>query len=65
MKLWNFLNGKKTSIGMGLFLCSMILKDVIIGFYGVHADWTEPTMKTFEYMASLFGVVGLTHKMVK
>lgn len=65
MKLWTWLNGKKTYIGAAFFFASCFMAEVVVGFFGATASWIEPTIKTLEWIGMAFTTTGFTHKFFK
>jgi hypothetical protein len=64
-KLWDFLDGKKSTIaGMVLFL-SVFLREVIKGFWSYDPNWMEPLIKTLDWLGGVGFTGAIIHKGVK
>jgi len=62
--LWEFLNGKKTSIGATLLLIALVLAK-LSEIWGIQADWIPRLVETLQWIGGLFSGTGLAHKAVK
>lgn len=65
MKLWQFLNGKKTAIGGILLFMSAFLTQVVMGIWAVDALWVDRLAQTCDWGGMLVLGTGLAHKGVK
>ncbi|MEW6236598.1 MAG: hypothetical protein AB1656_14535 [Candidatus Omnitrophota bacterium] len=66
LKIWLFLNNKKTNIGSFLLLAAMVLeKTVTIWSGGTAPDWLPKAVETLQWLGGASAGVGLTHKGVK
>lgn len=64
-KIWQALQGKKTTIGAVVLFTGTILTQVIVGIWHVEGEWVEPTIKTIDWVGMAITGVGLIHKSVK
>lgn len=70
LKIWNYFNGKKTSIGALIltlaFLITQVQSQVFVGIWGIEVPvWVDKTVLTLEWVGSILSGVGLLHKKVK
>lgn len=65
MKVWNWLNGRKTYIGGVCLTLGVILTEVVKGFWGYDPTWMEPTIKTFNWTGMFITGGGWLHKGTK
>ena len=65
MKIWDYLNGKKTAIGTAAFIAACLLNEVVKGIWGVDAAWINPAIETLNWVGMVFGGTGLVHKGIK
>ncbi len=65
IKLWNYLDGKKTAIGAGLLLLCKFLTAVVVGVWHYDPSFMDPTIQTLNYIGIGFSSMGLGHKAVK
>lgn len=65
MKLINWLNGKKTTIGAAFLMAAVFVSEVIIGKWHVDNTWIVPLAETFQWVGMAFSGVGLAHKGMK
>ena len=63
--LWNYLSGKKTTIGAILLFAAAFLTEVIVGKWGVTTSWIQPTIETLMWIGMALTGVGLGHKAMK
>jgi len=64
-KIWRFLNGKKTIIGIILFLVATVLEEVLGDIWGVTFPVLDQVIATMQYVAKPLGAVGIGHKLMK
>lgn len=65
MKIWNYLNGKKTSIGTAAFIAACVMNEVVKGIWHVEHPFIDPSIETLNWVGMVFGGIGLTHKAMK
>lgn len=65
MKILTWLNGKKTTIGAMCMVASLLIKEVLVGIWGVDGAWVHPAMDTLEYFGGSLATIGLGHKFIK
>lgn len=66
MKIWNYLNNKKTTIGSALLLSAVVLQKMAEIWTGeLTPEWIPKVIETLEWFGTLFAGVGLGHKGVK
>jgi len=63
--LWNWLDGKKTTIGAVLLFLSTFLSEVIVSKWGVTAAWMTPSIETLNWLGMALTGLGLGHKALK
>ncbi len=65
MKIWQYLDGKKTYIGGGFLFLACFFEQVIGGIWSIDATWVIPTVKTFEWLGMAIMAGGVIHKSIK
>ncbi len=65
MKVWTWLNGKKTGIGTAAFIAACVLTEVVVGIWHADFHWINPTIETLNWVGMIFGGTGLAHKAFK
>jgi hypothetical protein len=65
MKVWEWLSGKKTTIGATILLASAFCTQVVIGSWGAEQDWLPKFVETLDWVGGLITTGGLTHKLVR
>ena len=65
MKFWEFLNNKKTNIGMFLVILAQLLIRVVIPELPEDLTWVPNLAQWMNDFGIGLGGVGLTHKVVK
>ena len=63
--MWEFLSGKKTTIGAALLFVSTVLDQVVSGIWGMDEPWISKTVQTFDWAGMAITGTGLTHKALK
>ena len=61
----NYLNNKKTNIGMFFALFAMGGQEVVVDIWAFNPYWMAPLIETLQWAAAAFGIVGLGHKGMK
>lgn len=64
-KLWEFLSGKKTTIGAILLFVATFFSEVIVGKWNATAEWIQPTIETLSWIGMALTGIGLGHKRIK
>jgi hypothetical protein len=64
-KIWEALNGNKTTIGATILFVGTFFTAVVVGIWHVQGSWVQPTIDTINWVGMAFTGVGLTHKAVK
>jgi hypothetical protein len=64
LNLWNWFDGKKTTIAFVLLALANILTKVV-SIWSLEAAWIMPTIETLEYLSGIIGTLGLSHKVYK
>ena len=69
-QLWNYFDGKKTSIGAAIltfaFCLTQVDSQVYIGIWKqTNPAWFDPFIQTIEWVGTAFSGVGLLHKGAK
>lgn len=62
LNIFTYLNGKKTMIGAALLFVAAFFDVVVIGEWGVSADWVKHTVFTLEWIGMPLTGVGFSHK---
>lgn len=65
MKIWNWLNGKKTTIGAAFLFLSLMITDLVIGKLNYDPQWIETTVVICNWFGGILTGGGLTHKLFK
>ena len=70
LTLWNWFDGKKTSIGAAILVFAFVLQQVdtqvIVGIWQVPVPaWLDKSILTLEWVGTAFSGVGLFHKATK
>ena len=65
MKIWNWLDGKKTTIGAALLLLATFLSEVIVGKWHVEVSWMQPAIETLNWVGMAVTGLGIGHKIQK
>ena len=65
MKIWEALNGNKTTIGAIFLFAATVMTTVVVGIWHVNAGWVDPLTKTFEWVGMAVTGLGLGHKAIK
>ena len=64
MKLWEWLDGKKTAIGAGAGAAATLLQG-IGDIWRLDEPWYNNVIKTLVYVSGVFGGPGVVHKWMK
>ena len=64
-KFFEFLSGKKTTIGAILLFLATFMLEVVVGKWHASADWIQPTIETLQWIGMALTGIGLGHKAVK
>lgn len=65
LQFWNYLDGKKTTIGAALLFLATFLSEVIIGKWHAEAAWLQPTIETLNWIGMAVTGLGIGHKIQK
>jgi len=65
LRLFAFLDGKKTVIGFLLLMASKVVADVGIGIWHIDYSWLPQSLDTLKYFGELIGSVGVVDKVRK
>lgn len=65
INFWEYLDGKKTTIGAALLLLATFLSEVIAGKWHVQATWLQPTIETLNWVGMTITGLGIGHKIQK
>ena len=65
IKIWNWLNGKKTVIGLALMGIATFIQVIVIGKWEASADWLPKLVETLSYLGAILTGGGLLHKSSK
>jgi thiol:disulfide interchange protein len=63
--LWQWLDGKKSTIAMIILFLATFLNEVVIGQWGATADWLPKVISTLNWIGMTLGTVGMGHKAIK
>lgn len=64
-KIWDALNGNKTTIGACILFIGTIITQVVVGIWHVEGSWVTPTIQTIDWIGMTITGVGIIHKAVK
>lgn len=65
IRIWNFLDGKKTYIGGAFLFASCFIEQVVGGIWSIDSHWVQPLTKTLEWIGMAVMAGGAIHKSVK
>lgn len=68
--IWNYLSGKKTSIGAIIltlaFIITQVQAQVFVSIWNIEVpSWVDKSVLTLEWIGSVFSGVGVLHKSLK
>ena len=65
MKLWEYLNGRKTTIGATVLAVALFLQKIVVGEWGIEAEALRNIIATLEWIGLFLAPTGLVHKGAK
>lgn len=64
-KFWEFLNGKKTTVGAIILFVAVFLNEVVVGIWGVDTSEIHKAIQTLNWIGMPLTAGGVFHKAVK
>lgn len=65
IRAWTWLNGRKTHIAAALLFLGAFIRRVLIGEFGMEAEWLPQAANSLDWLAGALYGIGIGHKIKK